>query len=95
MIYEVAFGNIIIVIMQDTFYSTGPKFFGTTTKSKRNDMQSHGSMRETDAHQVLRLTSQREWTWRIHLAGVSLDPQKETHSLKSITERFLSQIDTK
>jgi len=28
------FGNIIIVIMQDTFYSVGPKFFGTTTKSK-------------------------------------------------------------
>lgn len=29
----VIFGNIIIVIMQDTFYSVGPKFFGTTAKS--------------------------------------------------------------
>ena len=41
--------------MQDTFYSVGPKFFGTTAKSKHHTIQSPGSMKETDARLVLEL----------------------------------------
>lgn len=60
MIYEDVFGNIIIVIMQDTFYSTGPKFFGTTTRSKDVDIQSRGLTKETGAPLVLELMIQLE-----------------------------------
>ena len=47
-------------IMQDTNYSVGPKFFGTSTKSNTFGIKNRGLMKETAVLLVLALMTFRE-----------------------------------
>lgn len=81
--------------MQDTNYSVGPKFFGTSTKSNPILIQSPGSTRATDVHQALELMIRSGWTKLPIPTGQSVRTQNAIPSLINSTDNTLHQIATR
>lgn len=81
--------------MQDTNYSVGPKFFGTSTKSTTLTIQSLGSMRAIDVHQAQELTTPRVWTKPLRPIGLSARTPSVMPSSISSTGSTPLQIDTR
>ena len=81
--------------MQETSYSTGPKFFGTTTKSTFHFTKSLGSIREIGALQVQVLMTLSGSIIKILQLGHSQKTPREILFSRSIIDSTPNRIDIK